>query len=231
MKRQEEPKKVMISCFDLTGNMAKPWADAGYECHIVDMQHPQGETIEGNITKWGMDVKEWEKRFFEENPGIEERVVFASFFPPCTDLAVSGARWFAEKETNNPGTRARAMNLVYWSDQCGKRLGCPYFIENPVSVISSEWRKPDFKFHPYYFGAYISPTTDQYTKTTCLWTGGGFKLPPERRVELDPKIADKIHKMAPGPNRQNLRSQTPMGFAQAIFEMYGGESVCKKHKN
>ena len=116
-------RKVMISCFDLTGNMAKPWADAGYECHIVDVQHPDGKTVEGNVTKWGMDVKEWEKRFFEENPGIKNRVIFASFFPPCTDLAVSGARWFAEKETKKPGTRKRAMELVYWSDICGKRLG------------------------------------------------------------------------------------------------------------
>ncbi len=216
-------KKVVISCFDLTGTAVRPWADAGYECHIVDIQHPAGKTVDGNITKWGMDVLEWEKVFFSEHPDIVERIVFAAFFPPCTDLAVSGARWFAEKERKNPGTRARAMALVHWSEKCGKMLGCPYFIENPVSVISSEWRRPDFIFHPYFYGGYSSRSTDGYTKTTCLWTGGGFKMPPEKRVSICPKIGDKIHKMAPGPNRQNLRSQTPLGFARAIFESYGEE--------
>lgn len=131
--------KIFISCFDFTGNMAAPWAAAGFECHIVDIQHPLGRTTSGNVTKWGMDVYEWEKIFFDEFRDKLKRVVFASFFPPCTDLAVSGARWFAEKEARSPGTRERAMNLVHWSNEIGKRLKCPFFIENPVSVIASEW--------------------------------------------------------------------------------------------
>jgi hypothetical protein len=45
-------KGVIISCFDKTGNMVKPWADAGYECHIVDIQHPPGKTVDGNVVKW-----------------------------------------------------------------------------------------------------------------------------------------------------------------------------------
>lgn len=216
-----EKKGIIISCFDKTGNMVKPWADAGYECHIVDIQHPDGKTVDGNITKWGMDVKTWEKTFFEENPDTTSHVVFANFFPPCTDLAVSGARWFAEKERKNPGTRKHAMDLVYWSDACGKRLKCPYFIENPVSVISSEWRKPDFTFHPYEYGGYTSRETDGYSKKTCLWTGGGFKMPEKKVVEIHPKLKNKIHYMSPGPERQNKRSATPMGFAQAVFNHYG----------
>ncbi len=213
---------IVISCFDLTGNMVRAWADAGYECHLIDVQHPKGKTVEGNITKWGMDVIEWEKVFFEEySPeSIQERVVFAAFFPPCTHLAVSGARWFAEKERINPGTRKRAMDLVYWSNAMGQKLGCPYFIENPVSVISTEWRKPDFAFHPYYYGGYASRKTDGYTKKTCLWTGGGFTMPQEKRVKPDPKLADMIHNMPPSVDRANKRSQTPLGFARAIWEMY-----------
>lgn len=213
---------MIISCFDLTGNMVKCWAEAGYECHIVDMQHPAGKTVEGNITKWGMDVKEWENVFFKEHSldSVKERIVFASFFPPCTDLAVSGARWFASKERENPGTRKRAMDLVYWSNKMGKKLGCPFFIENPVSVISSEWRKPDFVFHPYSYGGYSSRETDGYKKSTCLWVGGGFSMPKEKPVKPDPKIADKIHRMPPSDDRANKRSQTPFGFARAIFQEY-----------
>jgi len=211
-------KNIVVSCFDKTGNMVKRWAENRYECHIVDIQHPEGKSQEGNITKWGMDVKEWEKIFFKEYS--TDSVIFASFFPPCTDLAVSGARWFKSKEEQNPGTRERAMSLVKWSDECGKRLGCPYFIENPVSVISTEWRTPDFTFHPYYYGGYDGGEQDGYTKKTCLWTGGNFVMPKEKRIALDPKTKDKIHKMAPSKERQNLRSQTPMGFATAIYESF-----------
>ena len=216
--RDAASKGIVVSCFDFTGNMVRSWAEDGYECHIVDMQHPRGRSQEGNITKWGMDVLEWEREFFKLYDA--SRVVVAAFFPPCTDLAVSGARWFADKESRVPGTRKRAMDLVYWSDRVGKRLGCPYFIENPVSVISTEWRKPDFVFNPFHFGGYQGGAKDGYKKTTCLWTGNGFVLPERKSIDLDPRIENKIHRMPPGPNRQNLRSQTPMGFARAIFEHY-----------
>lgn len=200
--------------------MVNPWADAGFECHIVDMQHPPGRTQEGNIVKWGMDVYAWEKIFFTEHADTVANVVLAAFFPPCTDLAVSGARWFHEKELKTPGTRELAMDLVYWSNRLGKRLKCPYFIENPISVISSEWRKPDYIFQPFWFGGYDGGENDGYKKTTCVWVGGGFKLPPRRQIELDPKIAEKIWRMPPSANRRNLRSQTPKGFSQAIFEHF-----------
>lgn len=64
-EKEEEKKKkgIVFSLFDLSGVLVKPWAEAGYECHIVDLQHPEKMTIEGNITKWGMDVFEWEKIF------------------------------------------------------------------------------------------------------------------------------------------------------------------------
>ena len=213
------PRKIVISCFDLTCVMLEPWAAAGYECHAVDIQHPPGQTTHGNITRWGMDVYDWERVFFQTDMS-DAFVVFASFFPPCTDLAVSGARWFKKKEEDAPGTRERAMALVYWSDKMGRRLGCPYFIENPVSVISSEWRKCDFSFHPYEYGGYPGGGEDGYTKKTCLWTGGGFQMPTARPIDLDPKTKDRIWKCPPGPDRQNIRSQTPRGFARAVFEKY-----------
>ena len=120
------------------------------------------------------------------------------------------------------------MDLVYWSDACGKRLKCPYFIENPVSVISSEWRKPDFIFHPFEYGGYTSQETDGYSKKTCLWTGNNFKMPEKNPVDIHPKLKNKIHYMVPGPERQNKRSATPMGFAQAIFDSYGKNNKRKK---
>lgn len=211
---------IVVLCFDISGILVKPWADAGYECHIVDMQHPAGVTVEGNIVKWGMDVYEWEQIFFERHKDKVKNIRFAAFFPPCTDLAVSGARWFAQKEKDNPGTRKRAMELVHWSDRMGKKLQCPYFVENPVSVISSEWRRPDFSFHPFQYGGYAGGQNDGYTKKTCLWVGGGFKLPVFKPISLDPRTSNRIHNMAPGPQRQNERSKTPQGYARALYETY-----------
>jgi len=218
--KMDEDKKIVLSLFDLSGVLVKPWADAGYECHVVDLQHPSKMTVEGNVTKWGMDVYEWEEMFESAYPEKMKNVVFAAFFPPCTDLAVSGARWFAKKERDNPGTRKRAMDLVFWSDRLGKKLNCPYFIENPVSVISSEWRPPDFTFHPYDYSGYEGGSNDGYTKKTCLWTGNGFSLPQKKPIKLDAKTHDRIHKMGPSDERANMGSLTPMGYAQALFEKY-----------
>ena len=80
----------------------------------------------------------------------------------------------------------------------GQRLGLSlYFIENPVGVLSTLWRKPDFSFHPFEYGGYLDPATeyqhplfphsiaplDAYKKLTCLWAGGGFTMPALRPVE------------------------------------------------
>lgn len=124
----------MISLYDYTTIFVQPWADAGYTCYCVDIQHPKGLTIEGNIVKVGMDVRE----FVDLWTSQKEEVSFLAAFPPCTDLAVSGAAHFKSKLEKNPNYRAEAMELVYLADRFGTSLGCPYFIENPVSVISSE---------------------------------------------------------------------------------------------
>lgn len=188
---------VVISCFDHSGNMVKPWAEAGYLCYCVDIQHAPGETREGNIIKVGADMLDW----------IPPRdVAFAAFFPPCTDLAVSGARWFKDKGL---GRLIRALSLFKRSVDIAEMLGCPYLIENPVSTVSSYWRKPDYSFDPCDYG-------DPYTKKTCLWTGGGFVMPAKDRVE--PTEGSKMHLLPPSEDRANLRSATPPGFARAVFE-------------
>ena len=223
---------LVISGFDLTGNMIKSWADAGYECHIIDTQHPPGKTVEGNIIKWGMSVLDWEEMVYDKTKDdfrpewadAMKRVVFASFFPPCTDLAVTGARWFERKAAKDPHFQDKALSLVYWADKMGKLFKCPYMIENPVSVISTKWRKPDFTFHPYEFGGYEGGSKDGYPKKTCLWTGGNFVLPPKKAIPKDPKLLDYMWNMPRGPQQANRRSVTPSGFARAVFEFYNPNS-------
>ena len=67
-------EKTVISCFDLTGNMARPWAEAGYLCYCVDIQHPQGDTRQGNIIHVGADMRDWLPPF--------RPITLAAYFPP-----------------------------------------------------------------------------------------------------------------------------------------------------
>ena len=178
--------------------MVKPWADAGHICYCVDIQHSPGETKDGNIVKVGADMLEWLPP--------REPIAFASFFPPCTDVSVSGARWFKDKGI---GSLIQALKLFEVSVKIAEWAGAPYLIENPVSTISTYWRKPDYTFDPCDYG-------DPWTKKTCLWVGNGFRMPDKHRVP--PTQGSKIHLMPPSDDRANKRSETPEGFASAVFQ-------------
>jgi hypothetical protein len=196
---------IALFLFSKTDSMARPWADAGVLCYCVDIQHPKGETREGNIVRVGADIHRWQ-------PPLGREIAFVAAFPPCTDLAVSGARWFRGK-----GLYSLADSIALFAraaDIC-EASGAPYLIENPVSTISTYWRKADHSFHPWQFAD--REPADNYTKQTLLWTGGGFVMPQGLAQPIsDPD--DRIHKAAPGPERANFRSATPAGFARAVFE-------------
>ncbi len=134
-------------------------------------------------------------------------------FPPCTHLAVSGARWWKGK-----GLRllAEAIALVGRAAEVCDESEAPWMIENPVGALSTHWRKPDYSFDPCDYGGYLNPPGDEYTKKTHLWTGNGFNIPLPKYVF--PVDGSRMHTMAPSDDRANLRSETPMGFAQAVFE-------------
>lgn len=207
-------RDIVISLFDVSGKMVMPWLEAGYECWIVDTQHPpaysnDGITSERNLHKLNRDLS------IPFLPPVDKnRIAFVSAFPPCDHLSVSGARWYKgkglRKLESSIAMFATAAEFCEWS-------GAPYFVENPISSISSYWRKPDYKFHPHFFTGYN--IEDNYTKNTCLWTGGGFVMPEKFQVDGLPPPDDRIHKCAPGPNRHNIRSATPEGFARAVFEV------------
>src|SRR4051812_46987564 len=112
-------QKIVLSCFDRTANTVKPWAEAGYLCYCIDIQHPKGETREGDIIKVGADIQCW----------IPPRgnIAFAAFFPPCTDLAVSGARWLKEKGLHK---LSEAIKLFARCIDIAETLECAYLIEN-----------------------------------------------------------------------------------------------------
>lgn len=191
---------TVISCFDLSCNMVRPWARAGYTCICVDIQHPGVCPMDGAIIRMRHDVLTWEP------PRIPIAIAF--FAPPCTDVAVSGARWFRQKGL---GALIQALRLFDASIRIAEACGAPWMIENPVSTVSTYWRKPDYIFQPWQYG-------DMYSKKTCLWTGGGFKMPQPQYVEKPEGVDERIWRMPPSPDRAQKRSITPAGFAQAVFE-------------
>lgn len=208
-------QQVVVCLCDLTGTFAAPWVDAGYDAILVDPQHPAGVHVDGAITRVGAVIDAPETWALLRRVIAERRVAFAACFPPCTDLAVSGARWFEEKRKADPAVQFKAMQVVWQCHVIAELLGAPYFIENPVSQISSFWRKPDYSFHPYEFTGYAPE--DNYTKKTCLWTGGAFSMPAPKRDSALGTPDDRIHKAPPGEERANFRSATPRGFAVAVF--------------
>jgi hypothetical protein len=184
---------LVLSLFDFTGNMVKPWAEAGYETLCIDKQRD------------GTDILRWLP------PRTEYRIVFA--FPPCTDQAVSGARWFRDKGLAG---LASAIELVERARDICEWCGAPWMIENPISVMSSYWRPPDAIFHPSDYTAF--ELNDNYTKATCLWLKG---LPPLNPTNLVEGREPRIHHMPPSADRWKLRSETYAGIANAMAEQWG----------
>ena len=126
-------------------------------------------------------------------------------FPPCTHLAVSGARWFKEKQRD--GRQEEALNFVRLL------LNAPIervALENPVSIISSHIRKPDQIIQPWQFG-------HGETKKTCLWLKNLPKLAPTNVVD---GREQRIWKLPPSKERWKIRSQTFQGIADAMAKQW-----------
>lgn len=126
------------------------------------------------------------------------------FHPPCTHLAVSGARWFKDKVKE----QGEALDFIRW---CMSHRQ-PWALENPVSIISSRIRKPDQIIQPWQFG-------HGEVKATCLWLNN---LPPLRPTCVVEGRAARVHREPPGPERWKNRSRTFTGLARAMAEQWGG---------
>lgn len=205
--------RTVISLCDLTGNMVQPWIDAGYHAILVDPQHGE-HNYTRQVTKLAGTIDEVMGYLGQRIREDEIAAVFG--FPPCTDMAVSGARWFRAKYEADKLFQAKAVMVAEQCRTIGRLSGAPWFVENPVSVLASAFGKPQHTFHPADYTAY--EPADNYTKKTCLWTGGGFVMPQPARDSSLGAPDDRIHKAPPGPERANFRSATPMGFARAVFD-------------
>lgn len=188
--------------------MAEPWAAEGVECFCVDVAHSiRRDRRVGLINYvWG-DCRSW-------RPPEGRRIIFAAAFPPCTHVAVSGARDMVRKGgfmlRDALETFEACRQALAWS-------GAPYLVENPRNVLSPlpHIGKPSHRFDRCDYAGYADdPASEAYTKETLLWTGNGFVMPP-LRPEL-PLLGSKMHKLPPSDDRAALRSKTPQGFARAV---------------
>lgn len=125
-------------------------------------------------------------------------------FPPCTHLAVSGARWFKDKKEEQKAALQFVRDLMNAPIE-------KICIENPVSIISSQIKKPCQTIQPWMFG-------HGETKKTCLWLDG---LPPLVATNIVEGRESRVHRMAPGPDRAKKRSLTYLGIAQAMADQWG----------
>jgi hypothetical protein len=208
--------KILVACEEsqaVTIELRKLGHEA-YSCDIIPCS--------GGHPEWHLQVDALEL--------LKMRWDMIIAFPPCTYLTVTGNRWF---NVDKYGERAiqrgkdrefgKQFFMMFANANCGKIA-----IENPVGIMSSEWRKPNQLINPWQFG-------DPYEKKTCLWLKGLPKLQPTKIVDIPPRkqfdsgksmpvwYAEAWH--LPKEERAKLRSKTFPGIARAMAEQWAGE--CK----
>lgn len=189
--------RVLVAC-EYSGRVREAFRKLGHDAWSCDLlpsednspYHLQGDVMDYAVTS---NWKDWDLMIAH---------------PPCTHLAVSGARHFPAKRAD--GRQYAALHFVQMLlDAPIPRIA----LENPISIISSHIRKPDQIIQPWQFG-------HGETKATCLWLKGLPKLSPT--LLMAERVA-RVHRMPPGPNRWKERSRTYQGIADAMAAQWGGQ--------
>ena len=187
-----KPMKVLIAC-EYSGRVRDAFLAAGSEamsCDLLPTDTP-GPHYQGNL----FDV-------------IDYPWDLMIAHPPCTHLAVSGARYFAEKQSNG----RQQASVSFFMSLHRRAAHIPMVaIENPICIMSRLWRKPDQIIQPWQYG-------HGETKATCLWLKG---LPLLQPTSIVSGRDNRIHRMPPSPDRWKLRSQTYQGIANAMADQWG----------
>ena len=185
--------KVLVACEE-SQEVCKAFRALGHEAYSCDI-----EPCSGGHPEWHLQVDALEM--------LKMRWDMILAFPPCTDLAVSGARYFAEKKADGRQQKSIDFFMAFVNADCIKIA-----IENPVGIMSTVWRKPDKIIQPWQFG-------HGETKATCLWLKG---LPLLKATNIVDGREQRVWRMPPGPERARLRSKTFSGVAHAMAEQWGG---------
>ena len=188
--------RILVACEESQA-VTKELRRLGHDAYSCDLQACSGGHDEWHIQVDALQLLK-----------IKWDMVLA--FPPCTHLAVSGARYFEEKRRD--GRQQAAIDFFMRFAECDcQRVA----IENPVGIMSTVYRKPDQIIQPWQFG-------HAETKATCLWLRG---LPQLRPTEIVDGREQRIWRMPPGPERAKLRARTYPGIARAMAEQWAGTNL------
>lgn len=201
---------VLVACEE-SQVVCKAFRDRGHWAFSCDLQPCSGGHPEWHIQTDVLSVIDGFCSFVTSDGLVHLKMLWSHWdliiaHPPCTDLAVSGARWFKEKQADGRQSKSIALFMEFVNAECDRIA-----IENPVGIMSTIYRKPDQIIQPWQFG-------HGETKATCLWLKGLPKLKPTNIVE---GREQRIWKMAPGPDRAKKRSRTYDGIGLAMAEQWG----------
>ena len=189
--------KVLIAC-EYSGRVREAFRALGHDAWSCDIEQPAEDGSPHHLIADAIEVAY----------GDNWDLMIAH--PPCTHLAVSGAKHFEAKRGD--GRHQSAIDLF----MAFAKIPIPRIaIENPVCVMSTQWREPDQVIQPWMFG-------HPEFKATCLWLKGLQPLLPTKILPRPKKGTDewkawnKVHLMAPGPDRWKNRSRTYEGIASAM---------------
>lgn len=195
--------RVLVAC-ECSGAVRRAFRARGHDAWSCDLQpaddggeHIQGDALEA--IEFGCPLNRGENSYW---PKSWDMMIA---FPPCTDLAVSGSRWFPAKRADG----RQAASIAFFLALAGAKIP-RIALENPVSIMSSVWREPDQIIQPWQYG-------HGETKATCLWLKGLPHLVPTNVV---PGREARIHRMPPSPDRAKLRSETYAGIAEAMADQW-----------
>jgi len=200
--------KVLVACEE-SQEVCKAFRDRGHEAFSADLQDCSGGHPEWHIMGDCLPLLDGDCSFFTRGGcwvHIDGNWDLIIAHPPCTHLAVSGARWFPEKQRDFRQQKAVVLFMQMMLANAPRVA-----VENPVGIMSNCYRKPDQIIQPWMFG-------HGETKATCLWLKGLPKLRPTDIVE---GREQRIWKMPPSPDRAKMRSRTFSGIARAMAEQWG----------
>lgn len=205
--------KVLIACEESQA-VCVEFRKLGFEAYSCDVLPCSGGHSEWHIQDNVMNVL----RHDIISPFTTEWDMVIAF-PPCTDLAVSGAKWLEQKRKD--GRQQKSIQFFEFFTYLKNEFVC---IENPIGIMSTKYRKPDQIIQPWMFG-------DPFTKPTCLWLKGLPLLKPTNIVEKGSRHITKSGKslpswynLPPSEDRSKLRSRTFPGIAKAMAEQWSNLS-------